>query len=365
MASAMPAGPAHAGATIAFGDGESLSVGLGMRTSFTSQSNGAPDGSRSADFSLDSVRLYIGASLNDYIKATFNTERDSNGDVEVLDGYAQFEFMPEFNVWVGRMLPPSDRANLDGPYYLNSYLYPGLVSQYPAKFDGRDDGATVWGKVFDKKLVYSAGVFEGHNRYAGASNQGDDPLIAGRVAYNFLDPEPDPAYYESSTYYGSVDILTLAFAVQYEQNGVGTALRRGDYTGWNMDLLFEKKFSFGVITLEGAYYNYNTGGVKDVAPNFNGAGGTANVGGINQGDGYLIGADYLIPGKVGWGQFQPFFRYQNFDNDLTHLGADEYDLGVNYVIDGHNARVSIDYSKNQGGGVAAYDRIVAGIQLQF
>jgi hypothetical protein len=356
---------AHAGATIGFGDGESVSVGLGMRTSFTSQSNGAPNGSRSADFSLDDVRLYVGASLNDYIKATFNTERDGDGHVDVLDGYAQFEFMPEFNVWVGRMLPPSDRANLDGPFYLNSWLYPGVVSQYPAKFAGRDDGATIWGKVFDKKLVYSAGVFEGHNRFAGASNQGDDPLIAGRVAYNFLDAEPDPAYYTSSTYYGSVDVLTLAFALQYEENGVGTALHRGDYTGWNMDLLFEKKLSFGVITLEGAYYNYDTGGVKDVAPGFNGAGGTANVGGINQGDGYLIGADYLIPGKVGWGQFQPFFRYQNFDNDLTHIGADQYDLGVNYVISGHNARVSIDYSKNEGGGVADFDRIIAGIQLQF
>jgi hypothetical protein len=356
---------AHAGATIGFGDGESLSVGLGMRTSFTSQSNGAPNGSRSADFSLDDVRLYVGASLNDYIKATFNTERDADGHVDVLDGYAQFEFMPEFNIWVGRMLPPSDRANLDGPFYLNSWLYPGVVSQYPAKFAGRDDGATMWGKVFDKKLVYSAGVFEGHNRYAGASNQGDDPLVAGRVAYNFLDAEPDPAYYTSSTYYGAVDVLTLAFALQYEENGVGTALHRGDYTGWNMDLLFEKKLSFGVITLEGAYYNYDTGGVKDVAPGFGGAGSTANVGGINQGDGYLIGADYLIPGKVGWGQFQPFFRYQNFDNDLTHIGANQYDLGVNYVISGHNARVSIDYSKNDGGGVADFDRIIAGIQLQF
>src|SRR6202020_2911314 len=99
-------------------------------------------------------------------------------------------------------------------------------------------------------------------------------------------------------YYGAVDVLTLAFALQYEENGVGTALHRGDYTGWNMDLLFEKKLSFRVITLEGAYYNYDPGGVKDVVPGFGGAGSTANVGGINQGDGYLIGADYLIPGKV-------------------------------------------------------------------
>jgi hypothetical protein len=362
---ALPVAPAQTGAPIYIGDRENLTGGLGLRTSFTTQSDGAPNGSRSADFSLDSVRLYIGASLNDYIKATFNTERDGNGTIDVLDGYAQFEFMPEFNIWIGRMLPPSDRANLDGPYYLNNWLYPGVVSQYPAKFAGRDDGATVWGKLLDKKLVYSAGVFEGHNRYPGASNQGDNPLFAGRIAYNFLDPEPDPAYYESSTYYGSVDILTLAFAVQYEADGVGTALHRGDYTGWNFDLLFEKKLPFGVITLEGAYYHYDTGGVADVSPSFGGAGPTANVGGISQGDGYLIGADYLIPGKVGWGQFQPFFRYQDYDNDLTHLSSNEYDFGVNYVIKGHDARVSLDYSKNEGGGVADFDRFIVGVQLQF
>jgi hypothetical protein len=364
-AMALPGAPAQAGGTIAFGDGESVSLGLGLRSSFTSTEHGAPDGSRSSDFSLDSVRLYIGASLNDHIKATFNTERDSNGDVEVLDGYAQFEFMPELNLWVGRMLPPSDRANLDGPYYLNTWLYPGVVSQYPAKFAGRDDGATVWGKVFDKKLVYAVGAYEGHNRFTGASNTGDDLLYAGRVAYNFLDAEPDPAYYTSSTYYGSVDVLTLAFAAQYEKNGVGTALNRGDYTGWNMDLLFEKKLPFGVVTLEGAYYNYDTDGKRDVAPNFNGAGATANVGGITQGDGYLIGADYLYPQKIGWGQFQPFVRYQSFDADLSHTNSNEYDFGVNYVISGHNARISLDYSKNDGGGIRGYDRFIAGLQLQF
>jgi hypothetical protein len=364
-ASMLPVSSANASGTIEFGDGESVSVGLGLRSSFTSQSNGAPNGDRSADFSLDSVRLYINASLNDYIKATFNTERNGNGDIDVLDGYARFEFMDEFNIWAGRMLPPSDRANLDGPYYLNSYLYPGVVSQYPAKFDGRDDGVTVWGKVFDKKLVYAVGAYEGHNRIDGASNQGDNLLYAGRVTYNFLDPEPNPAYYESSTYYGSVDVLALGFAIQYEKDGVGTAARPGDYTGWNFDLLFEKKLSFGVVTLEGAYYHYNTGGVPDVSSSFAGAGPTANVGGISQGDGYLIGADYLIPGKVGWGQFQPFFRYQDFDNNLTHLSSSEYDFGVNYVIKGHDARITLDYSKNDGGGIPDYDRFIVGLQLQF
>jgi hypothetical protein len=38
---------------------------------------------------------------------------------------------------------------------LSEWYYPGVVSQYPSRFEGRDLGGTVWGKVFDKKLVYS------------------------------------------------------------------------------------------------------------------------------------------------------------------------------------------------------------------
>ncbi len=357
---------AEAGATVSFGDDESISVGLGLRSSFTSTEHGAADGSRSADFSLDSVRLYVNASLNKWIKGTFNTERASDGSIQLLDGYARFEVMDEFNVWVGRMLPPSDRSNLDGPYYLSSWLYPGVVSQYPAKFAGRDDGATVWGKLFDKKIVYSFGAFEGHNRIAGASNQGDNLLYAGRVAVNFWDPEDDPAYYTSSTYYGTADILTLAAVLQYEADGVGSAIKKGDYTGFNIDGLFEKKIlDGGAVTLEGAYYHYDTGGVLDVAPTFDGAGSTANVGGIAQGDGYLVSGAFLVPTKVGWGKFQPFARYQQFDADITDIKSKQYDFGSNYVIDGHNARFSATYAIDQSTGVKDSNSFVLGVQLQF
>lgn len=365
-AAVMPGTGARAGAVVNFGDDESLSIGLGIRTSFTAQQYGAPNGkSWSNDFNLDSVRLYISGSLNKYLKATFDTERTSDGNIEVLNGYIQIEPMDELNLWVGRMLPPSDRANLDGPYYLNTWLYP-LVSQYPSKFDGRDDGATVWGKLADKKLVYSIGVFQGHDRVMGAANQSDNPLIAGRVAYNFWDPEPNPAYFESSTYYGAVDVLTLAFAGMHQTDGVGTIAHRGDYNAWNVDGLLEKKLDdAGVVTLEGAYYQYDTGGVTDVATNFDGAGPYDNVGGLTQGTAYLIGADYLFPGKVGWGRFQPALRFQEFDADKTDSSTKQYDIGVNYVIDGHNARFTLDYAHSETTGSHDGNEIVAGFQVQL
>ena len=58
-----------------------------------------------------------------------------------MDAIAQFEFMPEFNVWLGRMLPPSDRANLYGPFYALPWSYPGVASNYPNLAVGRDNGA--------------------------------------------------------------------------------------------------------------------------------------------------------------------------------------------------------------------------------
>lgn len=356
---------AQAGGTITFGNDESLSLGLGMRANYSDLEHGAPEGGDSSSFSLDSVRLYLSGQVKDWLKATFNTERDSGGHVDVLDGYAQFEPAAAFNVWIGRMLPPSDRANLDGPYYLNSWLFPGIASRYPAAFDGRDDGATVWGKLFDKRLVYSVGVFNGHDRVPGAANQDGNMLYAGRVAYNFLDPEPNPAYYESSTYYGTADILTLAFALQYQHDGVGTALLRGDYLGWNLDALFEKKYQgFGTVTLEGAYYRYDTGNVTDVDTAFGGAGPMANVGGLTQGNAFLLGGDYMLPGKLGVGSVQPAIRYQEFDPDTGSVVTRQYDMGVNYVIDGHNARLSADFA-HAVTGHSNQNQFVMGMQLQL
>ena len=70
--------------------------------SIIQDSHGAPDGSGTFDTSLDSVRLYINGQLNKTIGATFNTERDGDGNIKVLDGYLRFEFNDAFNVWGGK-----------------------------------------------------------------------------------------------------------------------------------------------------------------------------------------------------------------------------------------------------------------------
>ena len=363
---AIAAQSAQAGPTLSFGPDKSISLGLGLRASISHTEDGAPSGKDDLDINLDSMRLYLGGSLNKYVKATFNTEKDANDDIKLLDAIARFEFSDSLNVWIGRMLPPSDRANLDGPYYLSAWSYPGVVSQYPARFAGRDNGLTLWGRLADKKLTFAVGAFRGHNKFAGASNEDGNLLYAGRLQYNFFDPEPNPAYYTSSTYYGAARVLALAVAGMYQSDGVGSNVNKGDYKAWNLDALFEQKLTGGgVLTLEGAYYSYDIDDKTDVATNFGGAGPTDNVGGLSQGDGWLAGLAYLIPAKVGWGRFQPYVRYQTFEADLTKVTTKQSDVGVNYVIDGHNARLSATYSKSESTGAPDTDRFVLGLQLQF
>ncbi len=246
------------------------------------------------------------------------------------------------------------------------------MSQYPQIFAGRDTGLTIWGKPLEGKLTYAVGAFKGHNNVAGGSNDSDNLLFTGRIAYSFLDAEPAPAYYVSNTYYGAKDIFTLGASFYSQGDGVGTATNRGDYQSWNIDALFEKKISGGgVITAEGAYYNYDLSGKRDCGDGLAGAvacpGGGDNVGGLVAGKAYLATLAYLIPGKVGIGQFQPYVRYQKFDRDVGGTKNEQTDFGVHYVIAGHNARITAVYSKLKDplATTVKRDQFILGLQLSY
>lgn len=365
-------GSALAGVTIN-GPGDSwFSIGAGLRTSYNSLENGAPNGtSRSNDFEIDSTRIFTSGQIVKGVKATLNFEKSPDENLRVMDAIAQFEPSDVFNFWMGRMLPAVDRANLAGPFYENAWQYPGVVSNNPSIAVGRDTGVTVWGKPLAGKLVYAFGAFKGHNAVSGGSNDSAKLLYSGRVQYAFWDAEPAPAYYVGNTYYGSNDILTFGAGFMHQKDGVGTSTAKGDYKSYNLDMLMEKKMGVGgALTLEGAYYKYDFGGVRDCGDGLAGAAtcpaGT-NVGGEVAGKAYLATVAYLIPGKVGIGQFQPFLRYQEFKRDVTSTKNEQSDVGVNYVISGHNARISAVYSKLKDPLATKTDRnqFILGVQLQY
>ncbi len=342
----------YAGAKIEIDDTKWVSVGAGLRTSFVSMEKGAPNNDdRSKDFQVENMRLYVSGQIHENVFLEFNTERsvDSDGDqnIRVLDAVAKFEFSDLANVWMGRFLPPSDRSNLDGPYYLNTWSFP-MPQAYPAIFAGRDNGVAFWGRVNGGQFKYQLGAFEGTD---GAPNMEDSLLYAARLTFNFWDPEP--GYYNNSTYYGAQDVLALGLVYQTQSDAAGTSVNPVDFTGWSVDGLLEKKLAGGgVVNLEFTYYDYE---------------GNPVLGGSDA-TGYFVVASYLLGQPTGMGRLQPITRYQNLDVD----GGSEttvWELGLHYVIDGHNARISAVYGNTEvdpaSGPSADADQFLVGLQLQI
>ena len=287
--------------------------------------------------------------MHKYLKLELNTEcvfcGGSGEKFSVLDAIMKIELSPYFNIWGGRLLVPSERAEMDGPFYGNVYqnfktpFYPSDFSTHfgsgGAGVYGRDHGVNIWGNAGpDGKLKYVFGVFNG---LRGDSNTSGSPLFATRIAYQFLNVEDNPAYYTSSTYYGGGgDILTLGYALQYQSDGAGSALHKSDFLGMSVDGLFEKPLNgAGVVTAEAEYKhfeaNYDRAAFSDPDA-FN----------MFRGDAFTVTGLYLLPDKIGIGTPQPYARFSEIDPRHS-LDRNEVEAGLNYIIAGHNGKVSLFY----------------------
>lgn len=269
------------------------------------------------------LRPYITGQVHEYLKFEGNVDSDAE-NIRVLDAVLKFELHDYFNLWAGRFLPPSDRANLSGPYFQNAWTYPTGVHIYPSGYAGRDDGLAVWGQVNGGQLKWQLGLFD----MGGGT---PDPRFSGRVTFNVLDPEP--GYYNSSTYYGTKDVLAFAAVLHHKPAPEGAPDAAAD-TLWNLDALYENSFAgTGTLNVEGAFYGFD---------------------GADAGTSFLALASFLFQPVIGIGQLQPMVRFQRaslgegdtfgvIDEPLpagTDASITTIDAGLHYIISGHNARLA-------------------------
>jgi hypothetical protein len=318
-----------------------VSVGAGVRTSFV---HTTPEAGDSTDaFALDSVRLYVNGTAAPKVKFMFNTEYDGGNHIDVMDAAAQFEISPQFNIWAGRFLAPSDRANLYGPYYSHAWAVytDGVQDGYPGIFQGRYNGAMYWGQFGKAKL--SGGVFDGMTATGTKT-----PIEAGRVQVDFWDAED--GYYLNGTYYGGKNLLAI---------GVAGQVQGSDNHASSVDFLLERKVhGGGSFSIESEFAKYD------------------KLGGYNSRyatdtGGYVL-ASYLFPTVVGMGKFEVLgkFAKANFTNGLNVIDRD-YDqktseLNLNYLIKEFNARVMIFYKDTRFNAVQSnFKQFGVGLQLQM
>lgn len=351
----------QAAGTISFGEDKYVSVGFAVRASYNSVEDAANDGGSTSDFNLDQTRVLFSGGINKYIKGMLNFENSgATGDkFTAIDAAGIFQVTDDLQIWAGRFLSPSSRANMAGPYYTSGdgYWSGAIASRYGYNggIIGRDEGVAVIGSAADGRLGYSFGVFEGSNIFKLApanitvSNnpeQDDELMYAGRLQYAFWDKEP--GYYGTGNYLGGKDIFTIGVAARTKGDGVATATDVGDYNQWTVDLLLEKKLGAGAVSLEAAYFDYDT---DDVFLS-------------EQGDAYYASLGFIFNEKVGVGQFMPFVHHQNFDAD-NDVETERTDFGVNYIIDGYNAQITAVYRDQEVTGAPDTESFSITTQLQF
>ena len=357
MVSTVPS--AYAGGTIKVDDDKYISIGMGIRQSFNMVEDGAANGRQySNEFSINNARIYINGGIHKYVKFAFNTECFNcavgagtgfagNSNIGLLDAIGQFEFTETVNFWVGRTLVPTERGELNGPFY--HAVFDGFRTPFnPADFSGnfgaggagvygRDNGAVFFGKVHPggTHLQYVASVFTGLRSASGfGPNQRNSLKYAGRLTWNLLNDESNPGYYTSGTYYGTAgDILAIAVGGEYQNTGSGSFANPHAFGSFVSDILFEKVLpnNNGVFTANAEYKRY---WAENLA-----AFGNADCFCLFSGTSVTAYALYLFPNEVGIGKFQPYGRY-TFVNSVHSTALDEFELGTNYVISGHNARIS-------------------------
>lgn len=290
-----------------------VTVGAGLRTSFVDT---MPDaGTTTNQFLLNDIRLYVNGPVYKDISFMFNTDYNgATNSVNILDAVAQVSVSPEFNIWAGRFLPPSDRANLYGPFYAHEWnVYTdGIQDGYPFVFQGRDNGVAYWG-TFAKKVKVSIGGFDGKS-----ATGLPDIIGAARVQIDFWDPED--GYYLNGTYYGDKNLLAIGGASQIQDG----------HTASTLDFLLERKLPGmgGVVTIESEYANYNRLG--------------GYVAAYLKSRGEYVTGSYLFAKKVGVGQIEILGKYAKAD--FSHGPTPNYDqkttaMNLNYVIKQFNARV--------------------------
>jgi len=367
MGSTLPS--AFAGGTIKADEDKWISIGMGIRTSFNSVEGASPAGHYSNDFTVNNARIYINGQIHKYVKFEFNTDCfncqagggqvgglnfGGNSSIGLLDAIGKFEFHPMFNLWVGRMLLPSERGELNGPFYhatFDGFRTPFFPSDFSTNFNnggatapagggaglyGRDNAATLWGKIhpqFGTHLLYAVSVSQG---LRGGPNVGSSLMYTGRLQWNLLNDENNPGYYTSGTYYGTAgDIAAIAVSGQHKKDGAGSStLGTSDFTGASVDVLLEKVLAnnMGVLTFNGEFkrhwanYGIPATGAGDCFCQFNG-------------HSWTVYGLYLIPQEVGIGRFQPYLRFTSIDPRYASM-RQEWEYGVNYIISGHNARIS-------------------------
>jgi len=255
--------------------------------------------------------------------------------IAVRDAWIYYNFDEAFKVQMGRMYIPFTRSfgtestfallTLDLPFTQGGIRgAPFFTSKV-----GRDDGIVFWGNPLNGKLQYRLGISEG---VENDDNPDDSLRYAGRVSFNLL--EPETSWFNKGTYLGKKKVLAIGGGCDYQKDLTLDGKKDQNNLGWTIDLFFDHPVGGGAITAEAAYIDEKNVTQK-LKYSWLAEGDDAQI--------YYIQGGYLLPGNIGPGRLQPYFRYERLN--VEHRPDTSFpSIGLNYFLKGHNAKITLDWT---------------------
>lgn len=196
---------------------------------------------------------------------------------------------------------------------------------------------------------------------------------AGYFDWQFWDQESNLLPYKTSTWLGEKSVFNIGagFYVHPDASGILDAndqLQKQDQLAVGIDCYLDKPVgdAGAALTMYGVYYIYdygdnyfrnvgimNTGtlgsadflAAEGITPTISGAGNMQPL--MGTGEIFYLEGGYVLPTWVlgeSHGKLQPFAAFTHKNLDWLDDAALNWDMGVNYLIDGHRAKLTFQYS---------------------
>ncbi|MGR3177397.1 MAG: OprO/OprP family phosphate-selective porin [Candidatus Anammoxibacter sp.] len=264
--------------------------------------------------------------------------KDGSKSVELIDWWADYTRYPFAKIRFGQWKVPFNRQRVVSSENLQ------LIDRSVANFEfalNRQIGIQGFGKLFDKKLEYYFGFFNGNNRNE-SRNDNNKHMFIFRTSYNLLggygkgisEVESDIAYSETplahisgAIAFDSAEDVTLGLEdVILDTDGLVVVVPPSEVD--RTSIVVEYGFKYKGFSAIGEYYWRKTHGIAD-----------ANI--IDQG--FFAQAGYfLIPKK-----FEVTGRYSlvDFDDELKADAIRETTFGLNWFFAEHKSKLQFNATR--------------------
>jgi len=317
---------------------------------------GAPNSkSWGKDAFLRRTRILLSGRISDRINFFMETDSPNwgkngvwSGDMFIQDAFLDFTLITEqnminsLNLAVGMILLPFSHHNRQSAASLNTLDYHSSLIKFPSQSHKvwRDSGLEVRGMFFDRHLDIRVGVFNG--KYGGENrgvlmNPDDSLRFAGRMQYNFLDPES--GFFYGGNYLGTKKILSIGLGFDHQSDivfaGEFSAKPVLDYYAAVVDFFLDFPLTQDTeLVLQAGCYLYDYGDDIDYS-------------GSNAPQ---TGKAYMLESGIRYKWIEPVFSYEKFvpkyDSGAGYF-LEHLRFGLNFWLQGHTLNLKLEYAQEK------------------